>query len=584
MMTKHSLAIGHVILIRVMFILMFKVPILARAEVRLPAVFSDQMVLQRDIDVPVWGWADPGEEVTVTFGGESAKTIANNDGRWRVYLDKLLANARSQTLTVSGNNTVIFTNVLVGDVWVCSGQSNMGLYLGECDNASSEVPKANDPLFRMLTVEDRTSVIPEVDATLWNGKRWRTCTPEVANQFSGVGYFFGKELRRHLGIPIGLISSLKGGSQVQLWTSLESVKRNIAADPDFKGWLEKREAVLDNYPHKLSEYLPLKRHYDADMTRYWNEVENAPELMARRKLWENECKLAREQGRIPPKRPEPAEPSPTAPEAPDCGPYNSFMVGNLYNAMIAPLMPFAIKGVIWYQGESNCNNSKQYQTLFPIMIKDWREKWGQGNFPFLFVQLPNINKPAVDPVQDEDLWPGIREAQAMALSLPNTGMATIIDVGDPDEVHCKDKQDVGVRLSLIARNLVYKENIVSSGPTYASMAIEANSIVLTFTNTGSGLTIGVPPWTPSGTIPPVASELTGFAIAGPDKQWFKAQAMIIGSSQIVVSSGRVLHPEAVRYAWADNPPCNLYNKERLPAAPFRTDNWDSLKRWQTTRN
>jgi sialate O-acetylesterase len=259
------------------------------------------------------------------------------------------------------------------------------------------------------------------------------------------------------------------------------------------------------------------------------------------------------------------------------------MVGNLYNAMIAPLMPYAIKGVIWYQGESNCNNSKQYRVLFPIMITDWREKWGQGNFPFLFVQLPNINKPATEPVQGEDRWPGVREAQAKAMSVPNTGMATIIDVGDPDEVHGKDKIDVGVRLSLVARHLVYGEDIVYTGPTYDSMKVEGNKVLITFKNTGGGLAIGTPPWTPSGKIPPVASELKGFAIAGADKKWVWAQARINGD-QVVVSSDQAPNPAAVRYGWADNPPCNLYNKEKLPAAPFRTDDWEPNLPPRTARN
>ena len=248
------------------------------------------------------------------------------------------------------------------------------------------------------------------------------------------------------------------------------------------------------------------------------------------------------------------------------------MVGNYYNAMIAPLMPYAIKGAIWYQGESNSGNSKQYRTLFPLLINDWRERWGQGNFPFLFVQLPNIKKPATQPVQETDLWPGLREAQALTLSVPNTGMATIIDVGDPYDVHGKDKFHVGTRLALVARHVVYGENIVYSGPTYGSMKVAGNKIEITFKNTGTGLEIGTAPWTPSGKIPPVAKELKGFAIAGEDKNWFGADARIAGNS-VIVESPQVPHPVAVRYGLADNPPCNLYNKEKLPAAPFRTDNW-----------
>jgi sialate O-acetylesterase len=322
---------------------MFLAPEFAPAEIKTPANFSDHMVLQRDIQIPVWGWADPGEEVTVTFGDQRAKTITDNDGRWKVNLARVGANSTSQTMTVTGRNVITFTDVLVGDVWLCSGQSNMGVYLGECDNAGSELPKANDPLLRILTVEERTSIKPELDVKLWNGKPWRLCTPETANKFSGVGYFFGRELRKHLGIPIGLISSVNGGSQAQLWTSVEAIGKNIDAEPEFKVWRAKREVVLGTYSQKLAAYLPAKEKYDVESTRYWNEVENAAEFVARKKVWEDECKAAREQGKIPPPRPEPARPRPTAPESPDGGPYNNFMVGNLYNAMIAPLVPYAIK-------------------------------------------------------------------------------------------------------------------------------------------------------------------------------------------------------------------------------------------------
>jgi sialate O-acetylesterase len=545
----------------------------AQADVRLPAVFSDHMVLQRDLPIPVWGWAAPGEAVTVTFAGHSAATVAEGDGQWKVYLEKCAASATPQTLVVSGKNTLQFTDVLVGDVWVCSGQSNMGLYLGECDNADTEVPRAGDPLLRILKVEERTAIAPEADVKLWNNRKWRLSAPDSAREFSGVGYFFGRELRKHLGIPIGLISSLHGGSQAQLWTSLDAVQKHPDADPEFRGWLAKRQAMLEDYPRKLAEYLPAKAAYDAELARYWNEVQNAPEFVARKDAWEKACKTARGQGKPLPPQPEPSRPSPKAPEPPDGGPYSGFMVGNLYNAMIAPLMPYGIKGVIWYQGESNCGNSKQYRVLFPMMIADWREKWGQGTFPFLFVQLPGIGKPATEPVQEQDRWPGIREAQALALGLPNTGMANIIDVGDPDEVHVKDKLDVGVRLALVARRQVYGEDLVSRGPMYESMRVEGSRLVVAFTNVGSGLMIGVPPWTPSGKIPSLARELKAFAIAGAERKWVWANAQIQGR-EVAVWSEEVPAPVAVRYGWADNPPCNLYNKEGLPASPFRTDHWE----------
>lgn len=551
------------------------VPILARADVKLPLIFSDHMVLQRDIPIPVWGWADAGEEITVIFGTDRVTTKADANGKWRVNLEKMGANARPQTLTVKGKNTIKFEDVLVGDVWVCSGQSNMEFWLEGAHDADEVVPKANDPLLRLFFVGQRTSIKPQDDVALWNGTRWRACSPEAVAKFTAVGYFFGRELRKHLNIPIGLISSSQGGSMAQLWTSVDAIEKHINADPEFKEWLKKRDAVVAAYPQRLVAYLPAKAKYDEEMKRYRNEVENAPEFVAKKKSWEEQAQKAREEGDPPPLRPQPSKPSPQAPEPPDGGPYNSFMVGNLYNGMISPLIPMAIKGVIWYQGESNDKNSSQYRVLFPIMITDWRKKWGQGDFPFLFVQLPNlsINKSADQPVSEKDNWPGMREAQAKALALPNTGMATTIDVGDPYDVHGKDKLDVGVRLSLVARHLVYDEGIVCTGPTYGSMKVEGNKIRITFKNAGSGLVIGVPPWTPSGKIPTIESQLKGFAIAGEDRKWVWAKAQIDGND-VVVSSESVANPVAVRYDWADNPHGNLYNKEKLPAAPFRTDDWE----------
>ena len=546
----------------------------AQADVKLSALFSDHMVLQRGMKMPIWGWADPNEEITVTFGTSHATTKAGSDGKWKVYLDPSEANAQPQTLTVVGKNSVKFTDILVGDVWVCSGQSNMGLYVGECSNAAEELPKARDPLLRMFTVSEHTDIHPQEDVVPWPGaKTWEVSSPESASHFSGVGYFFGRELRKSLQIPIGLLRSVQGGSKAQLWISVGAIEKQIDADPEFKDWMEKRKQTLEAYPQRLAEYLPLKAQLEKDIKRWNNEVRNAPEFQEKMKLWEEDRKKCAAEGKPYPPRPQPSEPRPKGPDSPDGGPYSKFMVGNLYNAMIAPLTPFAIKGVIWYQGESNDDNSKQYHTLFPILIKDWREKWGQGNFPFLFVQLPNIRKPATEPVQNGDHWPVLREAQAKALSLPNTGMATTIDIGDPYDVHGKDKIDVGVRLSRVARHLVYGENIVFTGPAYDSMNIKGNKAFIHFKNAGSGLVIDAAPWTPSGKLPEVASELKGFAIAGEDKKWEWARAEIQGD-QVVVSSERVPHPVAVRYGWADNPPCNLYNKEKLPAAPFRTDDWD----------
>ena len=336
--------------------------------------------------------------------------------------------------------------------------------------------------------------------------------------------------------------------------------------------LEQRSKRAAEYPQRLIEFPALLAKYKADVARWESEVRNVPEFLAKIKAWEVEKAKAIHEGTIPPPEPRPSEKKPKAPELPEGGPESPFMIGSYYNAMIAPLIPYAIKGVIWYQGESNGDKSKQYEALFPILIKSWREAWKQGEFPFLFVQLANNGKPATLPVEEADVFPGVREAQAKALSVPNTGMAVTVDIGDPSDVHSRDKYHVGLRLSLLARHHVYGEDLVFSGPTYDSMKINGKQIELSFKNRGSGLMIDTPPWVPFGKIPPVASELKGFAIAGADKKWVWANAKIRGEV-IVVESPQVPAPVAVRYGWANNPPCNLYNKEKLPASPFRTDQW-----------
>jgi sialate O-acetylesterase len=546
----------------------------AWADVRVPAMFSDHMVLQRDSRAAVWGWADAGEAVTVTFGGRSMKTTADGNGKWRVELGRMAANAAGQTLTVAGKNTVQFSDVLVGDVWVCSGQSNMGIQVGETWNAADVLPKTSDASLRLLRLSASTSLKPldDVKPSSGKGRGWVVSEPDSAKVFTAVGYFFGKELRRDLGIPIGLIESDQGGSMAQLWTSVDAIEKNVDADPEFKDWLVKRQAVVDAYPEKMKEYVPAMAAYDQAMKHWWNDVQNTPDAIAKRAHWDIDNKKARAEGKPPLPRLQPSEPRPTPPVAPDGGPYSNFMVGTLYNAMIAPLTPYSIKGITWYQGESNDKNAKQYGVLFPIMIKDWRAHWGERDIPFLFVQLPNINKPATEPVATKGFWAGMREAQEEALKLPMTGMATTIDVGDPYDVHGKDKFDVGYRLGLVGRHVAYGEKFVWRGPVYESMKVKKGSIEITFDNVGGGLVIGAAPWTPANKPAVLESELKGFAIAGDDRVWYYADARIVGK-KVELSSKDVAHPVAVRYGWADNPPCNLYNVEKLPATPFRTDRW-----------
>jgi len=326
------------------------------------------------------------------------------------------------------------------------------------------------------------------------------------------------------------------------------------------------------YPQRLAEYATAKAKWDAD-ERQWN-ADNAKNAayMAQMAKFNDDFAAAVKEGRQHPGKPKPPTPEPVRPDPPDGGPYSGFMVGNLYNAMIYPLFNYTMKGVLWYQGESNDRWPQQYGVMFPILIKDWRQHWGEGDFPFLFVQLPSIYAPAKNPVQN-DPWPPMREAQARALALPNTGMATTVDIGDPWDVHGKDKKDIGERLALIARREVYGEkSVVDYGPVFESMKIDGAKVTIKYKGLGSGLVLGVPPWTPTHVIPPVSTELKGFAIAGSDQKWFWARAEIKGD-RVVVWSADVPKPVAVRYDWADNPPGNLYNKEKLPATPFRTDDW-----------
>jgi sialate O-acetylesterase len=546
----------------------------ATAEVRMPQIFSDHMVLLRDIPVRVWGWADVGEQVQVTFAGQHAKTIAGADGRWQVMLKKMLAQAAPQTLTIQGRNTVTFTDVLVGEVWLCSGQSNMERLLEQTIYSDADLETAKDAQLRYFHVLPATAVTPQEDVQRWDSQGWTTSTPEKALKFSAACFYFGRELRKHLKVPIGLIDSTKGGTRAQIWTSLETIENHRDADPQFRQWLEERALVVKNLAERRAQYPQKITQYDRESAEWTRQIEADPVYVAKEKSWQADLEQAQKNGTEWPLEPKPPLPKPTEPPLPDDGPYSTFMVGNLYNAMIAPLTNLSIRGILWYQGETNDKNAPQYKVLFPLLINDWRQHWREGNLPFLFVQLPNINRPQTEPVQDKDLWPWLREAQQGALVLPNTAMAVTIDIGDPWNVHGEDKRDIGIRLSLLARRKVYGEHIVAQGPAFRSMRVRRDHIELKFADVGSGLTIGAPPWTPTGVIPAPASELRGFAIAGDDRDWYWADARIHGK-KVIVSSSAVKRPVAVRYGWADNPACNLYNLEQLPAGPFRTDDWQT---------
>ena len=550
------------------------------ANVTMPAIFGDHMVLQQDCKLAVWGWADPGEKVTVTVGKQTGTATADSGGSWRVDLAPVSstgATAVPQTLVVAGKNTITFHDVLIGDVWIASGQSNMEFGVGMLEHPAEEIAKANEPMLRLFCVPKGGSLTPLRDIIPtgdfpYMGK-WFVCTPEglaksgTNNGFSAVAYYFGREIQHAADHPVGIIDSNYGGTRAEAWTSVSGLEK----DPALVHYVRQHDKIVENFPQALAVYPQQCVEYKAARDIWDKEVGTA--YVAVRDAWNQKVNDARAKGLPPPsgQYPQPSRPPPPEVPIPDDGAAGP---GNLFNCMIAPLIPYAIKGVVWYQGESNAgdmDSAREYGTLFPRLIADWREKWGQGDFPFIFVMLAAIGD--LDTAPSEGSFPYARESQTKALALPNTGMAMALDLGNPFDIHPKDKFDVGLRLALAARHVAYGQDNVFSGPTFDSMQIEGNKIILSFKNVGGGLKIGAPPWVYDGKPIVTPDKLTGFGIAGADKNWFWAQAKIDGD-KVILSSDKVPAPVAVRYGWDQNPPIDLYNKENLPAVPFRTDHWD----------
>lgn len=492
---------------------LFLVPLALRAEVKLPALVSDNMVLQQDLPADVWGTAAPGEKVSVTLSGKSAQAVADSEGKWSVKLEGLLPGT-SGDMTVAGQNTLTVKNVAVGEVWVASGQSNMEFAENRAMNAEQEAAAADFPQIRMFTVKRNAALEPQPNC---EGK-WEVCNPQSVKGFSAVGYFFARNLWQNLQVPIGVIHTSWGGTPAEYWTPPDV----LSADPDFAGAFTTWERLKANYP-------AAKAKYDEDLAKY---------------------KVAAEQAKAEGK---PAGRPPTAPRGGD----NLGAPGCLFNGMIVPVLPYTIRGAIWYQGEANAGNAKGYQKLFPTMIQSWRARWGEGEFPFLYVQLANYMARHDQPTQSN--WAALREAQTETLELNHTGMAVAIDIGEEKDIHPKNKQEVGRRLAICALATVYYRDMEYSGPLLAGAQEEDGRMRLTF-RFAEGLK------TSDGGKP------TGFAIAGEDKKFVWADAEIQGD-HVIVSSPEVKAPVAVRYAWADNPECNIVNGAGLPASPFRTDNW-----------
>lgn len=625
----------------------------ADAQISLPKVFGDSMVLQRGIKIPVWGTSAPGAVVVAKLGNATTSVKADRQGHWKLHFPVFQAGGPySLEIAEAGRpgSAIKLNGILIGDVWVASGQSNMEWPVKQVTDANAEISNAQYPAIRFLVVKQGKQFKPSQD--IKEGK-WKACDSNNVQDWSAVAYFFARKIHNDQHVPIGIIQSTWNGTPIEAWTSRDmlltsAITREKTLSNDTITDEKKYHAedslnqvvywqIVYNPQNRLDTIVTTANYNDSN----WKPVE-MPNLMKdfgagyfegmtwlRKKisLPENVAgkDLRLNLGRpemvyslyfngqeicknvwngnpshiytIPAKWVQPGEniialrmgmmwgggglniPADSIyitdnntkislagkwlynkdiePAFPTFHNYQHYPT-TLFNAMIHPLIPYGIKGFIWYQGEANAGAAYDYRSLFPMMIKDWRQRWKQGDLPFLFVQLANYMK--IKPSPSESDWALLREAQTMTLALPNTGMATAIDIGEAGDIHPKNKQEVGRRLALVANKMVYKQNDIASGPMYKSYRIAGNRIYIQFSNTGAALSAKD------------RKELTGFAIAGKDKIFYWAQASIVGK-EVVVTSDKVTAPVAVRYAWADNPECNLINAAGLPAVPFRTDDW-----------
>ncbi|WPJ96475.1 sialate O-acetylesterase [Coraliomargarita algicola] len=641
----------------------------ALAELKLPAIFGSHMVLQQEGKIPVWGWEDPGETITVSFAGESVETTADESGQWKLALPQMATSHQGQSMTIhsSSGDRITYEDVLVGEVWICSGQSNMEWSVANSNNSAAEAASAHYPEIRYFDVKNELAYEPQEDLT----GHWVVCSPDTVKRFSAVGYYFGRHLHSELDRPVGLISTNWGGTIAEAWTSKEALIENL---PEFTSAIDalselklrekpleaKFQQAWDTYKKSFPEMYALEAdlaaakswttpelddsqwatlnvpqnweqagHKDLDgivwlrktielpaswagrdlalhtgpidevdvtwfnsevvgqtgnlkknIVEYWNQprsyqvpgklVKAGKNVIAIRVmdaqgqggLWGGEPEsmyiapvdaaageqitLASEWKLKPqyvlPKKPR----NPLSPNKPTV----------LYNQMIQPLIPFGIRGAIWYQGESNSGRPEQYRTLLPTMIADWRQRWGRGDFPFLVVQLANYRARDAQPVESK--WAELREAQAItAAQDPNTGLAVTIDIGEANDIHPRNKQDVGHRLGLVAERIAYQRNVIANGPTFQQMKVEDDTAILSFDHATGGLVSK-------------NSKIGGFALKADDGDFVWAQAEIHGS-HIHLRAPGVNKPVAARYAWANNPEAPLYNQAGLPMVPFRTD-------------
>ncbi len=625
------------------------------SQVRLSGIFGDHMVLQRNQPVPVWGWSSPNEKVTVQFNGQEKETSADHKGNWHVTLDPLTAGGPFD-FTVKGRNRIVFHDVLIGEVWICSGQSNMEFELNSVINADEEMRAADYPEIRHIKIPHEVSNQPKEDIL---PAQWENCSPVTAGNFTAVGYFFAREIIRRLHVPVGLINSSWGGTMSETWTSREAFEKSaefksmIARVPvkDFDAAVKERRNKLEqqilSLGKNIRDSLPEDQWKNPDYnSQAWPKISVSV-------IWESQSLgLADLDGTVWYRKEvslgagaveKPITLSLGMIDDNDITYVNGTRVGStksyntartylvpagifkpgknvisvrvedtgggggfygdssvielktetgiihigdpwsfriakkldngigvspndfpclLYNAMVHPLIPYGIRGVLWYQGEANATRAYQYRTAFPLLITDWRQQWHEGNFPFYFVQLASFNA-ANGNSATGSTWAELREAQLKTLSLPATGMAVTIDIGESNDIHPKNKQDVGRRLAAIALKNIYGQNMEYSGPAYQSMETRGNRIVLDFTHKGTGLMVK-----------DKYGYIRRFEIAGPDRHFYYAKAFI-QDNRVTVWAEEVINPQAVHYGWADDAgDANLYNLEGFPAVPFRTDQWN----------
>ncbi len=479
----------------------------AQAALKLPNIFTDHMVVQQNIPIKVWGWTNPNQDVSFEFAGQTTAVKANSEGRFDASLPAVKADGKSHTLTIKADDTVTINDVVIGEVWICSGQSNMQWTVNQSNDADLERLAGKNPNIRMINFPQTGSQTPIESHP---DRKWMICTQEDVGKFSAVGYFFARQLQQTTDLPIGMINNAWGGSACEAWINRDVLN----ADEQYKPLMERWQGMESQF-----EALSAK----------------AERTDEEKKTFEN---LKRQM---------------TGNQRP----------ANIYNGVLKSHLGYGIRGAIWYQGESNAGRAYQYRELFPLMISNWRKEWGQGDFPFYWVQLADFKEEKAEPAESD--WAELREAQTMTMAkLPHTGQAVIVDIGEGKDIHPMNKVDVGRRLARWALANEYGIQVPFRSPQYKSMEVKGGSIELTFDYVDGG-------WRPFDVREPV-----GFAIAGEDRKFVWAQAKINENGTISVSSSAVSNPVAVRYAWADNPVCNMFSKAGLPLTPFRTDDWPGV--------